>query len=343
MGVLTVDTVNVLSTMAFPDEWLDQVRAVSPRLRVTQHTCTHVAEIPDELWRETDVLYTGSAFPEPERAPRLRWVQLDTSGVDHIRVTQLWPAPVDITTLNGVAPSNMAETAVMLMLAFGHHLKRMIELQQQRYWPTFQERWDWFMPSELRGATVGIVGYGSIGRQIGQIAHAFGMRVLAMRRSGTLQKQTYTIPDLAETDFREPDRIYLPDQVGEMLAECDYVVLMVPYTSASHNMIDERALRAMRPSAVLINLARGGVVEEGALIRALQEGWIAGAALDVFEQEPLPAESPLWGMSNVIISPHVAGFTPHYHERVMGIFAENLRRFLAGEPLLNLADRNAGY
>jgi phosphoglycerate dehydrogenase-like enzyme len=108
-------------------------------------------------------------------------------------------------------------------------------------------------------------------------------------------------------------------------------------------LIDERALRAMKPSAVLINIARGGVVEENALIRALQEGWIAGAALDVFAEEPLPADSPLWAMPNVLISPHVAGFTPHYHERVLGIFAENLRRLLDGQPLLNRVDRQCGY
>jgi phosphoglycerate dehydrogenase-like enzyme len=128
-----------------------------------------------------------------------------------------------------------------------------------------------------------------------------------------------------------------------MLPECDYVVLIVPYTEESHHMIDEPALRAMKPGAVLVNIARGGVVDEPALIRALQEGWIAGAALDVFEDEPLPPESPLWDMRNVIISPHVAGFTPHYHERVMGIFSENLRRFLSGQPLLNRCDRTAGY
>jgi phosphoglycerate dehydrogenase-like enzyme len=340
------DVVNVLSTMGFSEEWLDRVRALSPRLRVAQYTAPSVDEVPDDVWRDADVLYTGSAFPDPVKAPRLRWVQLDTSGVDHVRNSPVWQAPVDITTLNGVAPSNMAEFAVMMMLAFGHHLKRMVELQQQRYWPTFQERWDWFMPSELRGATVGIIGYGSIGRQIGQIAHAFGMRVLALRRSGgsgKADRQTYRIPDLATATEREPERIYGPAELGEMLPECDYVVLMVPYTADSHHMINERALRAMKPSAVLINLARGGVVEEGALIRALQEGWIAGAALDVFEQEPLPADSPLWSMRNVMISPHVAGFTPHYHERVMGIFVENLTRFLEGQPLLNRADRDAGY
>ncbi|MBA3416777.1 MAG: D-2-hydroxyacid dehydrogenase [Chloroflexia bacterium] len=351
--------VNVLSTMAFPDEWLERVRTVSPRLTVTQYTAATAAEVPAALWRETDVLYTGSALPDPSQAPRLRWVQLDTSGVDHVQTTGLWATGVEFTTLNGVAPSNMAEFAVMMMLAFGHRLRLMVELQGRREWPTFQERWDRFMPSELRGATVGIVGYGSIGREIGRLAHALGMRVLAMRRSGTgagagagagaglgegaTARETYRIPSLAQTTNPEPDRVFLPAQLAEMLPECDYVVLIVPYTAATRHMIDERALRAMKPSAVLVNLARGGVVDETVLVRALREGWIAGAALDVFEEEPLPADHPLWSMPNVLISPHVAGLTPHYHERVMGVFAANLQRFLDDQPLLNRVDRERGY
>jgi phosphoglycerate dehydrogenase-like enzyme len=338
-----VDQVNVLSTMAFPDAWLAQIEAAGPGISVTQRTVATADEIPNEIWQVTDVLYTGSAFPAPALAPRLRWVQLDTSGVDHIQKSPLWASNVEITTLNGVAPSNMAEFAVMMMLAFGHRLRLMVDLQRDHFWPTYQERWDWFMPSELRGATVGIVGYGSIGRQIGRIAHAFGMRVLAMRRSGGHERQTYRIPDLAGQAGPEPERTFRSDELHRMLPECDYVVLIVPYTAESHHLIGESALRAMKPSAVLVNIARGGVIDEPALIRALQEGWIAGAALDVFEAEPLPAESPLWDMPNVIISPHVAGFTPHYHERVMGIFSENLKRLVKGEPLLNRVDRARGY
>ena len=340
--------VRVLSTMAFPDDFLARLRAVSERLDVVQHTAASADEVPDELWRGVDVLYTGACFPAPERAARLRWVQLDTSGVDHVRTSPLWPTDVHITTLNGVAPSNMAEFALMMMLNLARRPRLMDHHQRARYWPTYQERWEWFMPSELRGATVGVVGYGSIGREIGRVCHALGMRVLAMRRSGTAQpggrrRQTFRIADLEGSLDPEPDRTYTPDQLGEMLPACDYVVLIVPHTAETANMVDEAAFRAMKPTAHLINIARGVVVDEAAMIRALQEGRIAGAALDVFEEEPLPADSPLWGMENVIISPHVAGFTPHYHDRVFGVFSQNLARFLAGEPLLNLADREAGY
>jgi phosphoglycerate dehydrogenase-like enzyme len=129
----------------------------------------------------------------------------------------------------------------------------------------------------------------------------------------------------------------------DTLAECDYVVLAAPYTSATHHLIDQAALQAMKPSAVLINIARGAIVDELALVRALREGWIAGAALDVFEKEPLPHDSPLWEMDNVIISPHVAGFTPHYDDRATALFAENLGRYVSGEPLLNRVDREREY
>jgi phosphoglycerate dehydrogenase-like enzyme len=147
----------------------------------------------------------------------------------------------------------------------------------------------------------------------------------------------------ALTGGDQPDRLYSPDQLTGILPECDYVVLTVPYTSATHHLIDRRALRVMKPTAVLINVARGSVVDEAALIHALREGWIAGAALDVFEQEPLADDSPLWAMDNVIISPHVAGFSPHYDDRATALFAENLRRYLAGEPLLNQVERGREY
>jgi len=329
--------------MAFPDDWLARLGAVSPRLEVVQHTAAAVEEVPAAVWQRVDVLYTGSTFPDAARAPRLRWVQLDTSGVDHVTYTPLWEADVAITTLNGVAPVNMAEVALAMMLAFGHHLPKMFRHQARREWPSPAERWDRFMPSELHGATVGVVGYGSIGREIGRVAHALGMRVLAMRRTGADRGETYRVAALATAPAAEPDASYRPDRLAEMLAECDYVVLTVPYTPETYHMIDAAAFRAMKPSAVLINLARGGVVDEVALLAALREDKIAGAALDVFEAEPLPPESPFWAMENVIISPHVAGFTPHYHERVMGVFAENLRRYLADEPLLNRVDRQCGY
>ncbi len=336
-----MDPIYVLSTMSFPDEFLDLLRAVSPRLTVVQHNAASVDKVPSELWDQVEVLYTMSAVPDPVRAPGLRWVQLHSAGVNQVQNTPLWGSDVVITTASGVHTSNMAEYVLMMMLAFAHRLPRMLDYQARAEWPS--QRWRKFVPQELRGATVGVVGYGSIGREVGRLAHAFGMRVLGVHRGGTAGSPGYELPELANQPGAEPDRLYIPDQLTHMLADCDYVVLAVPYTSATHHLINQTALRAMKPTAVLVNVARGAVVDEAALIDALREGRIAGAALDVFGEEPLPADSPLWKMENVVISPHVAGFTPHYDKRVTTLFGENLRRYLAGEPLLNQVERGREY
>jgi len=337
------EPVHVLSTMSFPDEWLDRVRAISPRLVVEQHAAATLAEMPPRLLERVEVLYSGAVFPDAAQVPRLRWVQLDTSGVDHVVGTPLWRSNVAITTLGGVAPPTMAEYALMMMLAFAHRLPLMLAHQARAEWPSPSERWRRFMPRELRGATVGIVGFGSIGREVGRVARALGMRVLALRRGTPRKPASYHLPALTDRDGADHDELYGPDQLLEMLARCDYVVLVVPYTSATHHLIDRAALGAMKPSAVLVNMARGGVVDEDALLPALREGRIGGAALDVFDEEPLPRDSPLWTMENVIISPHMAGYTPGYHERVLDLFGENLRRYLAGQELLNQAQREREY
>ncbi len=334
-----MDPVHVLGTLSFPDELLDRLRSVSPRLLVRQHNAPSIDEVPPELWDQVEVLYTFSAIPDPARLPGLRWVQLHSAGVNHVLDTPLWASDVTITTVSGIHAPTIAEYALMMMLAFAHRLPRMVYYQKRGEWPS--QRWRKFVPQELRGATVGVLGYGSIGREIGRLAHAFGMRVLGTRRGAASESARYELPALTGGD--EPDRLYTPDQLTEMLPECDYVVLTVPYTSATHHLIDQRALRAMKPTSILINVARGSVVDEAALIHALREGWIAGAALDVFEQEPLTVDSPLWTMDNVIISPHVAGFTPHYDDRATALFAENLRRYLAGESLLNRVERGREY
>ncbi len=340
------ESVHVLSTMSFPKEWLDRLRAISPRLVVAQHSAATPDDVPPQALRRAEVIYTGAVFPDPALAPRLRWIQLDTSGADHVMRTPVWRSDVALTTLNGVAPPTMAEYALMMMLAFAHHLPAMLAHQARADWPDPAERWRLFMPRELHGATVGIVGFGSIGRELGRVAHAIGMRVLALRRGpapGPAARLTRTLAAGPGDERYEPDKLYRPDGLMEMLPHCDYVVLIVPYTPATHHLIDRAALRMMKPAAVLVNMARGGVVEEAALVEALREGWISGAALDVFAEEPLPAGSPLWALPNVVISPHVAGLTPYYLERVMELFGENLRRYLVEEPLLNQVRRERGY
>ncbi|MBI1277562.1 MAG: D-2-hydroxyacid dehydrogenase [Anaerolineaceae bacterium] len=330
--------VHILSTRSFSEDWLNRLRAVSPEVEVRQHSCEHGHEIPSELLDWVHVLYTWGAFPEPTQCSNLRWVQLDTSGSDAALSSPLGKSDVAITTLIGVAPPNMAEHTLMMMMAIGRRLPLMVKLQMRNEWPSFQFRWDNFTPTELFGATVGIVGYGSIGKEIGRLAHAFNMRVIAITRPGSTGTQNpllYQIPTLSGLNGAEPDATYTSDRILDALSQCDFVVLSVPHTADTHNLMNEAAFRSMKPTSMLINVARGGVVDEAAMIQALEEKWIAGAALDVFEQEPLLADSPLWQMENVIISPHIAGLTSRYYDVVLDLFSTNLRRFIAGEPLLN--------
>jgi phosphoglycerate dehydrogenase-like enzyme len=335
--------VNVLCTLRFTEEQLGKLRAVSPRLVVEQRTCHNAEEVRGVLDEDVEVLY---AFRVPDnllsKAPRLRWIQLHSAGADHLLGHPIMKSNVLITTSSGIHATPIAEYAFASMLAWSRRLLKMIYYQNRHEWP--QGRWDIFVGQDLRDATLGIVGYGSIGREVGRIGKCFGMRVVATKRSVDEVRDTgYRVPGTGDPEAQVLDRIYPPERLAEMLAECDFVVISLPLTPETKRLIGEEKLRVMKPSVYLVNVSRGGIVDEIALIKALQEGWIAGAGLDVFEKEPLPPDSPLYDLDNVILSPHVAGFSPHYDERASDLFAENLRRYLAGEELLNLVDKEAGY
>jgi len=335
--------IKVLCTLRFTDKQLDKLRAVSPRLVVEQRTCHDAEEVGEALDADTEVLY---AFHLPHdllnKAPRLRWVQLHSAGADHLLGHPIMNSDVLITTTSGIHAPPIAEYAFASMLAWSRRVPKMLYYQNRREWP--QGRWELFVGQELRGATLGIVGYGSIGREVGRLGKCFGMRVVATKRSvGQVADTGYRVPGTGDPEGQILNRIYPPEQLREMLAECDYVVISLPLTPDTRGLIGEEELRAMKPNAYLVNISRGGIVDEAALIKALQEGWIAGSGLDVFEEEPLPPDSPLYDLDNVILSPHVAGFSPHYDERASDLFAENLRRYLAGVELLNLVDKEVGY
>jgi phosphoglycerate dehydrogenase-like enzyme len=332
----------ILTQSPIPAPLIELVRSVSSRLRVDHRTARTVDELGERVnWREVEVLYTTGLLPSPERVPALRWVQGHFAGVDSV-IDHPLITSVTLTTSSGVHAPAMAEYVLMMMLAFAHHLPRMLEWQRRAEWP--RERWALFAPRELRGATVGVVGYGSVGREVARLARAFGMRVLATKRdTAHAAEQGWGLPGVGDSEGRSVDRLYPPEALGEMLGESDYVVLVVPLTPATRGLIDAEALQRMKRDAVLINVARGGVVDEAALVEALRMGAIRGAALDVFAQEPLPADSPLWTLPNVVLSPHVSGFTLEYDNRAMALFADNLRRYVAGEPLLNVVDVSLGY
>ena len=191
---------------------------------------------------------------------------------------------------------------------------------------------------------MGIIGYGAIGRELARQANALGLRVLAANSSGERTPfRSYALPGIGDLQAEIPDKIYATAQMFDMLPACDYVVAVAPLTSQTNHLISVSAFDKMKPTAFFFNVGRGPVVDESALIDALHQGKIAGAGLDVFEEEPLPASSSLWQMDNVIISPHVSGFNPLYDERASDVFAENLRRYLKGETLLNLVNKARGY
>ncbi|WP_407562854.1 D-2-hydroxyacid dehydrogenase [Streptomyces sp. 184] len=332
------DMVDICVTLDFDDAWLAEVAAVSPEVHVHKHLAASADDLPPDLLARTDVLYTGTALPTRAQAPRLRWVQLDTSGCDHVVGTDLWASGTPLTTIGGVSPRPLAEYVLMMILAHAHHLPETIRLQQDARWPDFPHRWNRLMPRMLPGATVGVVGYGRIGREIGRLAAAFGMNVVGLRRGGPRAGERY-----GEEAAGDPAALVGPEGLYDLLAASDYVVLTVPYTDGTRDLLDAAAFAKMKHGAMLINAARGGVVDETALLDALRSGQVGRAALDVFAEEPLPPSHPLWKEPNVLVTPHIAGFAPGYHEQVKALFTENVRRFLAGSPLVNLVDRKAGY
>ncbi len=271
----------------------------------------------------------------------MRWIQLHSAGAEHVLDNPVADSNVAVTTSSGIHATPIAEYVLASMLAHRWRVALWTHCQRESKWP--KGRWDLYARPELLGATLGIVGYGSIGREVGRLGQAFGMRVLALRRGDGRLDRGHSIAGTGDPEGVIPERFYPPEALHSMLAECDYVVVALPLTPATTHYIGEAELRAMKPSTYLVNVARGAILDEAALVRALRDGWISGAGLDVFEQEPLPADSPLWEMENALISPHVAGFTPRYDERAVALFAENLARYLAGQPLLNQVDMSRGY
>ena len=334
-------TVNVLSTGDLDEAQLDRLRAVSSRLQVVQHTAWKSEDLPPGAWSGVEVLFTHQSLPMPGQEPSLRWVYVFSAGVNHVLGNPVLGNEVILTNASGIHAISVSEHAMALMLAWTQRLPTWFAHQRRVEWP--QDLYTRYVFPELHGATVGIVGYGSIGREIGRLASGFGMRVLASKRTDDRIDRGYTIPGRGDPEGVIPERFYPPEELRTMLAESDHVVLAVPLTDATRHLIGADELRAMRPSAFLVNIARGGIVDEAALVRALQEGWIDSAGLDVFSEEPLPADSPLWHLENVTLTPHVAGLSPRYNERAVDLFVENLRRYLAGESLLNQIDYEQGY
>jgi phosphoglycerate dehydrogenase-like enzyme len=258
--------------------------------------------------------------------PNLRWVHSRSAGLDRSMFPQLVESPVPLTNGVGVFSPSLGEFALGAILYFAKDFRRMIRNQMAGVWEAFD-----VLP--ISGHTVGIVGYGDIGRAVASRVHALGMKVLALKRH------------TRASQFTDPlvERLYGPDQLAEMISLCGYIVVAAPLTAETRGMIGEPEFAAMKPTAVVINVGRGPIINEAALIRALSTNRIKGAALDVFDQEPLPAGHAFYKMENVLLSPHCADHTHDWLDNAMDFFIAQYARFRANEPLLNLVNKKLGY
>jgi len=337
---------------------LDRIREAAPGARIVNLSVEGLADGPID---DVEVLLRGFLSPEAfdrllARAPSLRWVHSATSGVERALTPAALSRDVVVTNARGVFTRPIAEHVLLMILAISRRLPQLLELQRERTWQPLEGR-------ELRDLTIGIVGYGSLGRAVASLATAFGARIVAMRRHPEASRpasEAWATPHAApavphaapatrrdaEDSFDVEPRVatlYGPDGLLALLGESDVVVLAAPLTPETEGFIDETAIAAMRPGAWLVNVARGRLVDDHALVRALAEGRIGGAALDTFRDEPLPQRSPLWDMPNVIVTPHTSWSSGRVLDRSIELFCDNLRRYRAGAALRNVVDRSAGY
>lgn len=258
--------------------------------------------------------------------PKVRWVHSRSAGLDTVLFPELVASPVPLTNGRGVFSQSLGEFALAAILYFAKDLRRMIRNQAAG-------RWEPFDIVEISGQTVGIVGYGDIGRAVATRVRSMGMRVLAVKRHGP---SLYNVDPLVQ-------QVYPPSERIAMLSQCDYIVAAAPLTEETRGLIGEAEFQAMKPNAVVINLGRGPVIDEAAMVRALTEKRIKGAGLDVFDTEPLPAGHPFYSLENVLLSPHCADHTADWTEQAMRFFLAQFERFHTGLPLENVVNKQQGY
>jgi phosphoglycerate dehydrogenase-like enzyme len=343
--------ITVVVTSYFEEEHLRRIREVDGRLRVLyRENLVPPPRWPGdhagpEGWRrspeedkeflamlaEAEVLYDfprGHTRDLSQVVPKLRWVQASMAGTGEVaKKAGLVETDIVVTTASGVYSGPLAEFVVMAMLQHAKGLERLRRDKAEMAWrPAHAD--------SLEGKTLCIVGIGNIGRAIAGRARPFGMRILGVKR---------TVHD-EDPARNHADALYGTDRLHEALAEADYVAVTLPGTPETHHLVDEEAIRSMQKGAYFVNVGRGAAVDERGLVEALREGHLSGAALDVFEVEPLPRESPLWELDNVIISPHSTDNLPGLTNRLQtDLFCDNLRRYLDGEPLINVLDKKLLY
>lgn len=316
------DSPLVLVLAAGDDPQLAQLRDLP---HVVVHNEAELARAP----RDAAAIFVWTGSRDLLRAaflahPQVRWIHTRAAGLDTVLFPELVASAVPLTNGTGVFSAALGEFAVAMMLYFAKDFPRMLRNKAAR-------RWEEFEVDAIAGRTCGIVGYGDIGRAVASRAHAMGLRVLALKRHAPAGGDPLV------------KRFYLPSELGAMLAECDYVVASAPLTPETHHMIGAAEFAAMKPEAVFINVGRGPVVDQSALVAVLKQKRIRGAGLDVFEHEPIPTDDPIWSCENVFISAHTADRTRDWLERAMQFFLEQYGRFRRGEKLENVVDKRLGY
>jgi len=312
-----------------PAWFLEKLRREFPQIEIL-HQSTY--EGVEEHLRDAEILFAFSLRSEQFKlAQKLRWIHAPTAAVHQLLFPELLSSDVVLTNAREVHGPVVAEHVIALIFALAKKIPQAARLQQQRTWGQDAIWNQGPRPREVAGATLGLIGLGSIGRTVARMAAAFGMRVIAVREHPEKERPEGVVA------------VYPPPQINDLLSSSDYVVVAAPLTQATRGLINADRLAAMRPDAYLINVGRGLQVDEAALADVLRKYRIAGAALDVFEQEPLAAGSPLWELENLFITPHTAGLTEKLWQRHYALFSENLRRYLAGEPLLFIVDKRKGY
>jgi len=311
-----------------PPEMPARIRARWPEMRVVH--LPHYDHLMDEV-PDTDIFVGFSLRPEQFLlARKLKWLHSTAAGVGQLMYPELRKSGIEVTNASGVHRIPMAEHILGILIALARRFPDCFRYQQQSLWAQ-QELWNApIRPRELRGQVLLFIGFGALGREVAKIIRPLGMRVWAVTRSGRAEE------GLAE-------QVFPASKLDEVLPQADFVVLAAPETPETRKMIGPREFGLMKPSAYFMNVSRGALVDEPALISALEQRKIAGAALDVASQEPLPAENPLWKLDNAFITPHMSAVSEHLWERQTDLLMENLERWFAGDELLNRVDLNRGY
>jgi phosphoglycerate dehydrogenase-like enzyme len=332
----------ILSTVGLKPEQRRLIEQAAGDTELIDRPCRSQADMVQAAEGGCDILFTLRVPDElMNRSPQLKWVQLLSAGADHILKGVLERRKeVAVTTGSGVAASTIAEYSIASMLAWAHSLHITIRSQLQHEW----KRTGFMDIEPVRGKTLGVIGYGSIGRETARIGRALGMDVLALKRNPEERRDFGWNPaGVGDPEGVIPSRWYGAEQCKELLRESDYVTVTLPLTPATRGFVGGQEIAAMRPNAYIVNVGRGEVIDQKALIEALRENRIGGAGLDVFEREPLETESRLWDQENVILTPHISGGFKNYNGVCCELFAANLQRFRNGHPLFNLVDRSLGY